>query len=362
MRMYKEIFIFVAGATTQIITETIYSLAKKTPPVKPDEIIAITTSEGKKKAEETLINQGILKKLFEELKIPEKELKFVVAKDSSGTELEDIRTEADNEAIGNLITSLIKEKSEDKTTRLHCSLAGGRKTMSFYLGAALQLLGRPQDKLYHVLVTPEFESLKDFYYPPLKPKTIYSNGRKLNTKHAQISLAELPFVRLGGKVAIEGKTYTELTRESQKEIDAAVFISPVTVNLKKRTITIGNAVINLPPIQLAIYTMFLDRKLRGCKKKDCGGCTDCYVPLKGIPSDALDKIEEIYQKLRMKPENRKDLSDDHIMRGHISKIKKAIYKALDNEILAQYYSIDKSGKYGSTCYGIKIDKSRITVQ
>ncbi|WP_442891844.1 CRISPR-associated ring nuclease [Dissulfurispira sp.] len=35
--------------------------------------------------------------------------------------------------------------------------------MSFYMGAALQLFGRPWDRLYHVLVTPEFESNPEFF-------------------------------------------------------------------------------------------------------------------------------------------------------------------------------------------------------
>jgi CRISPR-associated protein (TIGR02584 family) len=33
--MLKEVFIFVAGATPQIITETIYALSQKDPPVYP---------------------------------------------------------------------------------------------------------------------------------------------------------------------------------------------------------------------------------------------------------------------------------------------------------------------------------------
>jgi len=35
---FKEILIFVAGTTPQIITETIYALSQKTRPVYPDEL------------------------------------------------------------------------------------------------------------------------------------------------------------------------------------------------------------------------------------------------------------------------------------------------------------------------------------
>jgi CRISPR-associated protein (TIGR02584 family) len=44
----KEVLIFVAGTTSQIITETIYALIHQKPPVYPDEIHVITTTHGKR--------------------------------------------------------------------------------------------------------------------------------------------------------------------------------------------------------------------------------------------------------------------------------------------------------------------------
>lgn len=41
---YREILILVAGATPQIITETIYTLSQKHPPVYPDGVFIITTT------------------------------------------------------------------------------------------------------------------------------------------------------------------------------------------------------------------------------------------------------------------------------------------------------------------------------
>lgn len=37
--------------------------------------------------------------------------------------------------------------------------------MGFFVGYALSLFGRAQDRLSHVLVSDPFESLTDFYYP-----------------------------------------------------------------------------------------------------------------------------------------------------------------------------------------------------
>jgi hypothetical protein len=94
-----------------------------------------------------------------------------IIKGQKGQFLDDIREGSHNEALGDFIAGFIREKSQDSNTRLHCSLAGGRKTMSFYLGSALQLFGRPWDKLYHVLVSPEFESHPEFYYKPRKDRS-----------------------------------------------------------------------------------------------------------------------------------------------------------------------------------------------
>ncbi len=68
---FKETLIFVAGTTPQIITETIYALSQKHPAVYPDEIFIITTSTGRKRIEDTLLKQGVLKRLVREYSFPD---------------------------------------------------------------------------------------------------------------------------------------------------------------------------------------------------------------------------------------------------------------------------------------------------
>jgi CRISPR-associated protein (TIGR02584 family) len=59
----------------------------------------------------------------------------------------------------------VRELTADPDCAIHASIAGGRKTMGFYLGYALSLFGRPQDRLSHVLVSSPFESNQNFFYP-----------------------------------------------------------------------------------------------------------------------------------------------------------------------------------------------------
>ncbi len=217
---FREIAVFVTGMTPQIITETIYALMQQTsPPVLPDEICVITTAKGKRHLESNLLQSGVWDAFFSEYgldPVPLSADSFYVIRDKEGKPLEDIRSKEENEALGNLISDVIREKTSDNRTRLHCSIAGGRKTMSYYLGSALQLFGRPWDRLYHVLVTPEFESHPDVFYIPKKDRTLEIRDRqgkavgKIRTRDAKIDLADLPFIRLREKIPLEGKSFREL--------------------------------------------------------------------------------------------------------------------------------------------------------
>lgn len=379
---FKEIFIFVAGATPQIITETVYALAHCEPPVYPDEIYIITTETGRRRIEDTIVRKDLFALMSKEFNIPLKGLtseSFIIVKDSQGNPLEDIRTEEENEAIGDTITSFIREKSKDMKARLHCSIAGGRKTMSFYLGAALQLFGRPWDKLYHVLVSPEFESNPEFFYKPKKNKVIEcrmpdGTVKRLNTKDAEIQLAELPFIRLGNKISLHGKGFREFVAESQKEIDIATMQPTIRINLAERVIHIGDKLIEMIPMHLSLYTAFLMQKKEYCKHRErpyCFDCTDCYqshIELSDRP--ALEEIvkyhRQIYKNQPLKSEellNRwKDGMGIDVIRQGISKINRTIKEQLNDETILPYYSIVTVRKYSSSRYGVRVEKGKIRVE
>jgi CRISPR-associated protein Csx14 len=310
-KTYRETLIFVIGNTPQIITETLYGLTQIfNPPVFPDEIHVLTTTNGKEKIEKELIKKDRLSAFFKEfdlLPIPFNGDSIHVIRGEDGQPLEDIREEFHNEVVGDFIANFIRDRTEDMNVRLHCSLAGGRKTMSFYLGSALQLFGRPWDRLYHVLVSPEFESHTEFYFKPLKDKVIElkdSNGkliRTLHTKDAQISLAELPFIRLRDKISLDGKGFKELIKEGQKEIDIASVQPPIKVNFQERVVYIGRVDVDMVPIQMVIYTNFLRRKIESCQYPQriyCLDCTKCFPYLADLSKrKAFDEMVEDYQRV-----------------------------------------------------------------
>lgn len=389
---YKDIFIFITGSTPQVITETIYALAMKKPSVYPDGIFILTTCKGKELAEKALFDRGILKTLTDEYDMPPidtKQISFIIPSDCSGNLLDDIRDEAENEAMGDLITSFIREKTKDPSYKLHCSIAGGRKTMSFYLGAAMQLFARPWDKLYHVLVTPEFESNPEFFYKPKKDKELTSpcspslskSGvggvtgtrlKRLNTKDAVITLAELPFIRLRDKVSLDGKEFKKLVEEGQKEIDMAIIQPELKVNLTEKTLKIGDKIIKLPPINLMIYAAYLRHKLNHCKypeREYCRDCTDCFPSLLELSTKAaLEEMAKDYSI--MYPSRAEDMLYKYrtglnmeLIRQAISKIKKQMTEELKNDALAFCYAVTTAFRgYGSTRHGVRAEKGKIRIQ
>lgn len=382
---YREVLVFVVGTTPQIITETLYGLTQECQrPVFPKEIHIITTSSGKQKIEEELIAKERLSGFLKEFGLPEMTLSedsIHVIRGEEGQPLEDIREASHNEAVGDFIVNFIREKTQDMNARLHCSLAGGRKTMSFYLGVALQLFGRPWDKLYHVLVSPEFESHPEFYYKPQKNRALElkdSNGKvvkRLHTKDAQISLAELPFVRLRDKIPLDGKGFKELVREGQKEIDIASIQPSVRVNLSEKVVYIGNIGIDMVPMQMVLYVNLLRRKTEGChfpEKPYCFDCNECFPYLGDLSKKkAFEEMVKDYRRAYdpssgrveefLRHWEKKGGIDSDTLRQNISKINKTLKESIEDETLHPYFIITPIGKHGSKRYGIRVEKGKIRI-
>ncbi|BCU08386.1 CRISPR-associated ring nuclease Csm6 [Allochromatium tepidum] len=201
----RRILLAVTGLTPQIVTETLYALAcQQEPPWIPHEIHLITTATGAGNARLNLLaGEGWFHRLCEDYGLPP--ITFTpeqihVLQDADGQPLDDIRTQADNTLAADFITETLRQLTEDPDSEIHVSIAGGRKTMGYYLGYALSLYGRPQDRLSHVLVSDPYETNRDFYYPTPYEHPIHSRrGDKevtVDARHAHVDLADIPFVRL----------------------------------------------------------------------------------------------------------------------------------------------------------------------
>ena len=201
----RRILLAVTGLTPQVVTETVYALAcDANSPWVPTEVHLITTATGAENARLNLLGpDGWFHRLRADYKLPQVNFppeNIHVLKDVDGRPLEDIRTQADNTRAADFIVDTVRALTADASSELHVSIAGGRKTMGYYLGYALSLYGRPQDRLSHVLVSDPYETNRDFYYPTPYEKAIHiKRGDKevtVDARKAEVSLASIPFVRM----------------------------------------------------------------------------------------------------------------------------------------------------------------------
>lgn len=204
-RYPRRILLAVTGLTPQVVTETLYALAcRNEPRWVPHEVHLITTAVGADNARLNLLRpEGWFHRLCTDYQLPPIEFpadNIHILRDADGQPLEDIRTQAHNTQAADFMTERVRLLTENPNSQLHVSIAGGRKTMGYYLGYALSLYGRPQDRLSHVLVSDPYETKREFYYPTPYEQPIHCRrGDKEITKDARdavVDLADIPFVHL----------------------------------------------------------------------------------------------------------------------------------------------------------------------
>ncbi len=265
MTITKRILLCVTGLTPQVVTETLYALLNVGDPL-PDEVHILTTSEGAERAQLTLLNEHWYARLFDDYQQTAPRFSsdtIHVLTDDSGQPLADIRTQADNRCMADTITEWVRRFTLNPETQLHVSIAGGRKTMGFYAGYALSLYGRMQDRLSHVLVSAEYEGHPQFYYPTPHDHTIYGNDKThkpLNTKLAEVMLADMDFVRLRHGLdgsLLEGQgSFSASVQRAQQALNPAY----LKIDCVNRTLHAHGVLIELHPAELAFYIWILEHQ------------------------------------------------------------------------------------------------------
>ena len=211
MVQHKRIILVSAmGTSPAVLTNTVWGLAHQKPSIVPDEIVVFITKSGKELLIQRLFDDGVWNEMRSDLKREKIEIdgKLVfgatsirVIPDADGNEIEDLRTGDDNLRAADFMLSQLRQYTEDSETELHVSIAGGRKTISALLFSCMSLLGREQDKVYHVLLPPALEGgvTPTFYYPKRgSTYTAQVTGKKHKAKYLQCELFEVPFVRMRG--------------------------------------------------------------------------------------------------------------------------------------------------------------------
>lgn len=264
----RNILLLVTGMTPQIITETVYGLAVQPAAEErwiPDEIHVISTQDGLIQIRSRLFEKGNFQRLIDDYQLPpidfdESKLHCI---EQNGQRLKDLKTPDDNEQAADTICALVRRFTADDHTRVHVSIAGGRKTMGFYAGYALSLYGRAQDSMSHVLVEDRFETVGDFYYPT--PNTHYvtnREGKELDASEAQVWLANIPFVRLRGSLPKSSLLSEAKFSDVVRSINLANH-PQVVVNVAEKKVSVGSLNCVLAAREFAFYWWFAASRVQG---------------------------------------------------------------------------------------------------
>lgn len=213
----ETVLFAVLGMSPSVLTETVWALACAPTPVLPDRVIVLTTTAGREALERHLFLQEkerlcgwdrLVKAITKRGLAVEGRLKFGVASDpvrlfpspSGRADLADIATTADNEAAADFILREVRAFTENPATAVLASIAGGRKTMGALLMSCMSLLGRPQDRVLHVLVNAPFDSPLDppFLFPEKGKTHKLRDGTSVRSVDAKVELIDVPFARMRG--------------------------------------------------------------------------------------------------------------------------------------------------------------------
>ncbi len=357
----RRILLAVTGLTPQVVTETLYALAvERQPPFIPTEIHLLTTAEGAEAARLGLLSAdpGWFHRLCRDYELPAMAFDashIQVLRDADGAPLEDIRTPADNQRAADTITETLRTLTADPDAALHISIAGGRKTMGYYLGYALSLFGRPQDRLSHVLVSAPFEGCPAFYYPTTYHNVITLRDNKLaDTRDAQVTLAEIPFVRL--RDGLHQRLLTGAASFGQTVAAAQRALQPpaLVIDLAGRRLGAGGEWLEMAPVELAFYSLMARRQCQGrdwVRRGDEALGAAFLAEYGQLCSEFSGEMARIEAAL-------KDGMSVEYFDQRKSRVNSTLEEALGRALAAPYL-IQAEGKRPRTRYGLRLEAGAI---
>ncbi|MFQ3581021.1 TIGR02584 family CRISPR-associated protein [Chloracidobacterium validum] len=366
----RRILLLVTGMTPQVVTETLYALCHQHPPFIPTEVHLATTLEGAERARLSLLSDdpGWFRRLCQDYRLPPIQFDashIHILQDQSGTPLSDIRTPEDNERAADQLTRLVRDLTTDEAAALHVSLAGGRKTMGYYLGYALSLFGRPQDRLSHVLVSEPFESSWSFFYPTPYERIIETKDGKLaDCATAQVMLAEIPFVRLRDGLPpalLKGQvTMSAAVAAANRSLQPPRLV----LDLLKEEVWADDLNIDVKPTELALLLWLAERVQQGKPEVEWRN-VEAANEFLTYGQRILNPYGGDYERMKQALESCKDDNERAKYFGpHKSRLKKAFEEALGKKA-ANRYVIARSGKRNDatySCYYLPLEADQIEIR
>lgn len=344
----RRVLLAVSGLSPQIVTETLFALTQSQSPAwVPTEIHLLTTTEGAHRARLSLFSEdlGWFYRLCADYGLPPITFDashIHVLQDAQGQPMDDIRSVGDNGAAADAITAKVRELTADPHSALHVSIAGGRKSMGFYVGYALSLYGRAQDRLSHVLVSEPFESTLDFFYPTPNSRVLQTReGRYADTKDAKVTLAYIPFVSLRHGMTPEFLAGNATFQETVEVAQIALRPRELQIHLRGRYIIASGKKIEVSATGLALLAVFARRAIKGLPPVG--------APHKEVPDpqwrDWFEAEYRVIARLKKDEDSTTESMKRGMVGGYFSTTKTRLADVLNKELgpAGAYYTIFDGG-------------------
>lgn len=374
----RTVLIAVCGLAPQVITETLYALHQQNR--LPDVVRVLTTRAGMDICHAQLFagGQGQYYQFLQEYQIDPAQIDFnpksiICIGAENNRFIDDICDEDDNCAFLEMCMQLAFQLSSDPNTTIYYSIAGGRKTMGSCLSLTAQLYGRPQDRIFHVLVTPEFENNRDFYYPPNPPReiTLFDNRRQpyqKNTSYAQVQLVPLPFFPMRDKISDpllqQVETPSSLLMSLIEEDKPQLIL-----DLNSRKIIWKNCELDISPALLAVYAFFAEqKKLASCANNRCRGCSKCFLTVPQVlAQDNQLRIAELYRRIKPNCDAAamSDTGINSLSAENFNSTRSKLNRKLEDHFGAyekETIQLAPIGVKPGVCYGLKLGREQIVLR
>jgi len=344
----------------QVVTETIYCLHKQG--IKITELHVITTEEGLKEIKRSLMSSANnrLTQLCEDYNLPRLsfgEEQIYLLKNASGELITDANRQQVQPEIADAIFNIVRDLTSDSKSRLHASIAGGRKTLSYYLGMAMTVFARPEDTLNYVSIDKNYEN-SDFFYPTPYEKYIYANGESLNTQDANVQLLAVPFMQLRESLptkVLKGQYSYQQTLESCKTITSRV---QLVLDIVNTSLICSNKAVKLSRADFAFYWMVIENLIADgngftCppkamadetlamaylnKRHELAGEKNIFTEWKDAYRYAIGRIDYVISERELKP------LLNGMTAAFFEQRKSSINRKLDEHLgptIAEHYNID----------------------
>ncbi|MCS6945116.1 MAG: CRISPR-associated ring nuclease Csm6 [Sutterellaceae bacterium] len=367
----RRILLCVTGLTPQVVTETLYALARPADgeaPWIPHEIHVITTTRGADNVRLSLLHPatGHFRRLCQDYNLPPiafDDAHIHLMRRPDGSALEDIRDRADSAVAADAIASVVRTLTADPDSEVHASIAGGRKTMGFFLGYAMSLYGRPQDRLSHVLVSEPYESNPNFYYPTPDTQPIprgRDSNEMIDAALARVWLADIPFVRLRSALTKEMRERADLAfAESVSAVQQTVAPS-LWLDRRQQLVFAGGKRVALRRADFAFLAWALQRHLNNEALTRHRRLNEAAAR-----RDAEQYLAE-YARLTADPDDTETRTHECLARGLLcnffderrSRVNRAFQEAL-GEARAKPYLLQRVGPRGQSRYRFGLDAAAI---